>query len=153
MPYFAGSCRTSTQAFRQQTQCLHKAAHVADSTDASSARDQAEGALMPAAVADQRLDRACPRMVIHIGGGYYSTPFYRWQGSIQYDDSIQLGASTARRWFLERKIDPAMLDYMYFGSTVSQHVFKTTLVLPIKRFQGMGRRSSTEVMVSPISSH
>ena len=54
-------------------------------------------------------------------GGYYSTPFSRWQGSMQYDNSIELGANTARRWFLEKKIDPAILDYMYFGSTVAQN--------------------------------
>jgi hypothetical protein len=33
-------------------------------------------------------------------GGYYSTPFYRWQGSMRYDNAIILGANTARRWFL-----------------------------------------------------
>lgn len=52
--------------------------------------------------------------------GYYSTPFSRWQGSMQNDNSVILGANTARRWFLSRKIDPAILDYMYFGSTVAQ---------------------------------
>jgi len=53
--------------------------------------------------------------------GYYSTPFSRWQGSLQYDNAIELGATTSRRWFLEKKIDPAILDYMYFGSTVAQN--------------------------------
>jgi acetyl-CoA acetyltransferase family protein len=53
--------------------------------------------------------------------GYYSTPFSRWQGSMQYDNAVELGAATARRWFLEKKIDPAILDYMYFGSTVAQN--------------------------------
>ena len=41
-------------------------------------------------------------------GGYYSTPFCRWQGSMQNENAIELGAKTARRWFLEKKkIDPA----------------------------------------------
>ena len=53
--------------------------------------------------------------------GYYSTPFSRWQGSMQNDNAVELGASTSRRWFLEKKIDPAILDYMYFGSTVAQN--------------------------------
>ncbi len=53
--------------------------------------------------------------------GYYTTPFSRWQGSMQYDNAVELGAATARRWFLEKKIDPAILDYMYFGSTVAQN--------------------------------
>jgi acetyl-CoA acetyltransferase len=52
--------------------------------------------------------------------GYYSTPFSRWQMSMQNDNAIILGAETARRWFMEKKIDPAILDYMYFGSTVAQ---------------------------------
>jgi acetyl-CoA acetyltransferase len=56
--------------------------------------------------------------------GYYSTPFSRWQGSMQHENAILLGANTARRWFLEKKIDPVIIDYMYFGSTVAQkHLF------------------------------
>jgi acetyl-CoA acetyltransferase family protein len=53
-------------------------------------------------------------------GGYYSTPFSRWQGSMQNDNAVELAANTARRWFLQKKIDPGILDYMYFGSTVAQ---------------------------------
>jgi acetyl-CoA acetyltransferase len=53
--------------------------------------------------------------------GYYSTPFCRWQGMLQNENSIELGAKTARRWFLEKKkIDPAILDYLYFGITITQ---------------------------------
>jgi acetyl-CoA acetyltransferase family protein len=55
-------------------------------------------------------------------GGYYSTPFCRWQGSMQYDNAVSLGAATARKWFLEkRKIDPVIIDYLYFGATVAQN--------------------------------
>jgi acetyl-CoA acetyltransferase family protein len=55
-------------------------------------------------------------------GGYYSTPFCRWQGSMQHDNSASLGAMTARRWFLEkRKIDPTVIDYLFFGTTVAQN--------------------------------
>ena len=54
--------------------------------------------------------------------GYYSTPFCRWQGSMQNENSIELGAQTARRWFLEKKkLDPTVIDYLYFGITVAQH--------------------------------
>ena len=58
-------------------------------------------------------------------GGYYSTPFCRWQGTMQNENSIELSAKTARRWFLEKKkLDPAILDYLYFGITVHQlHLF------------------------------
>jgi acetyl-CoA acetyltransferase len=53
--------------------------------------------------------------------GYYSTPFCRWQGSMQNENSIELGAKTARRWFLEKKkIDPVIIDYLYLGITVHQ---------------------------------
>ncbi len=55
-------------------------------------------------------------------GGYYSTPSCRWQGSMQHDNAVFLGPNTARRWFLEkRKLDPAIIDYLYFGTTVAQH--------------------------------
>ncbi|MCL0104769.1 thiolase family protein, partial [Dehalococcoidia bacterium] len=30
--------------------------------------------------------------------GYYSTPFSRWQGSMATENSIILGANTAKRW-------------------------------------------------------
>jgi acetyl-CoA acetyltransferase len=58
-------------------------------------------------------------------GGYYATPFCRWQGSMQNENSIELGAKTARRWFLEKKkINPTIIDYLYFGITVHQlHLF------------------------------
>ena len=55
-------------------------------------------------------------------GGYYTTPFCRWQGSMQYDNAVSLGAATARRWFLEkRNMDPTIIDYLYFGATVAQN--------------------------------
>ena len=55
-------------------------------------------------------------------GGYYSSPFSRWQGSMQNDNAIELGATTARRWFLEKKkLDPTIIDYMFLGTTVAQN--------------------------------
>lgn len=72
--------------------------------------------------------------------GYYSTPFSRWQGSMQYDNAIELGANTARRWFLEKKIDPGIIDYMYFGSTVAQkhwfvaHNYAASILTDDKKF-------------------
>jgi acetyl-CoA acetyltransferase family protein len=54
--------------------------------------------------------------------GYYSSPFCRWQGSLQHENAIELGGKTARNWFLQKKkIDPAIIDYVYFGITISQH--------------------------------
>lgn len=55
-------------------------------------------------------------------GGYYSSPFSRWQGSMQYDNAVSLGANTARRWFLEKRgISPTVIDYLFFGATVAQN--------------------------------
>jgi len=55
-------------------------------------------------------------------GGYFSSPFSRWQGSMQNDNAVSLAANTARRWFLEKKkLDPTIIDYMYFGCTVAQN--------------------------------
>ena len=54
--------------------------------------------------------------------GYYSSPFCRWQGTMQNENSIEFGAKTARRWLLEhKKIDPAIFDYLYFGISITQH--------------------------------
>jgi len=55
-------------------------------------------------------------------GGYYSTPFSRWQGSMQNDNAVSLAANTARRWFLEKKkIEPTIIEYLFLGSTVAQN--------------------------------
>jgi acetyl-CoA acetyltransferase len=53
--------------------------------------------------------------------GYYSTPFCRWQGSLQNENAIELGAKTARNWLLHKRIDPTIIDYLYFGITIHQH--------------------------------
>jgi len=53
-------------------------------------------------------------------GGYYSTPFVRWQGSLANEHSILLGANTSRRFFEARGWDPSMFGYVLVGSTVYQ---------------------------------
>ena len=53
--------------------------------------------------------------------GYYSSPFCRWQGSLANENAIVLGAKTANRWFKTRKIDPTVIDYLYYGITIAQH--------------------------------
>lgn len=56
--------------------------------------------------------------------GYYSSPFSRWQGGMANENPIVLGAKTARNWFLSRNIDPTVLDYMYYGTTIAmKHIF------------------------------
>ncbi|HTG81543.1 MAG TPA: thiolase family protein [Geobacteraceae bacterium] len=57
-------------------------------------------------------------------GGYYSTPFVRWQGSLASENAVALGAATSKRFFEAKKWDPNMLDYVHVGSTVyQQHWF------------------------------
>ena len=52
--------------------------------------------------------------------GYYSSPFCRWQGSMANDNAIVLGANTAKKWMARNSYDPEMLEYLYYGISVSQ---------------------------------
>nr|MDA8234213.1 thiolase family protein [Clostridia bacterium] len=59
-------------------------------------------------------------------GGYYSSPFVRWMGSLQNENSIELGAATAKRWLASKNYEATMFDYLFLGKTVSQkHTFYT----------------------------
>ena len=54
-------------------------------------------------------------------GGYYASPFCKWQGSLQSLNSIELGAQTAKRWFASKGIEQNKeLDYVYLGITIGQ---------------------------------
>lgn len=53
-------------------------------------------------------------------GGYWSTPFARWQGAFAELHSVEFAAWTARRALSKRGIDPAMLDFGVLGMTVPQ---------------------------------
>jgi 3-oxoacyl-[acyl-carrier-protein] synthase III len=53
--------------------------------------------------------------------GYYSSPFSRWQGKLQNENAIELGAATAKRWLATKNFDPAMIDYVVFGKTIGQY--------------------------------
>ena len=50
--------------------------------------------------------------------GYYSSPFCKWQGKMANENPITLGANTAKRWFEYSDLDPAVVDYLYYGWTV-----------------------------------
>ena len=53
--------------------------------------------------------------------GYYSTPFSKWQGSLQHENAIQLGARSSKRWFEGKGWQPnELLDYLYLGITIGQ---------------------------------
>lgn len=53
--------------------------------------------------------------------GYYSTPFSKWQGSLQHENSIELGARISKKWFESRQWNPnEILDYLYLGISIGQ---------------------------------
>jgi len=56
-------------------------------------------------------------------GGYYSTPFCKWQGSLQHENSVELGGQTSKRWFEEKGYDKDMIKYLYLGITIGQKSF------------------------------
>lgn len=68
-------------------------------------------------------------------GGYYSSPFIRWNGALKAENPVVLGAATARRWFVEKKIDPTIIDFLYFGQTITSpltffgHAYAAAVVL------------------------
>jgi len=53
-------------------------------------------------------------------GGYWSTPFARWQGALSTLNSLQLAAQTLRQEFASRKIPAEAIDYGVLGFTVPQ---------------------------------
>lgn len=53
-------------------------------------------------------------------GGYWSTPFCRWQGSFAHLNAIPFAAEIARRALGERGISPQVFDSVYLGITVPQ---------------------------------
>lgn len=72
-------------------------------------------------------------------GGYYSTPFVRWNGSLKSENPITLSAETARRWFAEKNLDPTVLDFLYLGTTVVNplsfygHAYAAAVILDRKK--------------------
>ncbi len=53
-------------------------------------------------------------------GGYWSTPFARWQGNLSNAHPLALAADTATRALKERKIAPDTFDALFLGMTVPQ---------------------------------
>ncbi len=52
--------------------------------------------------------------------GYYSTPFIRWQGALQNENALALGAATTSRFLAAKGWDPKAIEYVLLGSTVYQ---------------------------------
>jgi len=53
-------------------------------------------------------------------GGYWSTPFCRWQGSFQNLHAIKFAAEMGTRFLHEKDISPKELDELIFGITIPQ---------------------------------
>jgi acetyl-CoA acetyltransferase family protein len=57
-------------------------------------------------------------------GGYWSTPFCRWQGSFAHLNAVLFAAEIASQALQERDISPEVFDSLYLGLTVPQkHAF------------------------------
>lgn len=54
-------------------------------------------------------------------GAYWSTPFARWQGSLQHLHSLEFAAHVARAELAKRNIDPETFTYGVLGVTVAQY--------------------------------
>lgn len=53
-------------------------------------------------------------------GGYYSSPFARWQGTMANVNSIVLSAETSKKWLAHKGWDPHMFGYVILGMSVGQ---------------------------------
>ena len=54
-------------------------------------------------------------------GCYWSTPFARWQGSMQHLHAVKFAAYVARRELASRNIDPKFFDAGVLGLSIYQH--------------------------------
>lgn len=52
--------------------------------------------------------------------GYWCSPFCRWQGSLQNQNSTELAAAAAKRFFELRGITPDIFDGIIYGATIPQ---------------------------------
>lgn len=52
--------------------------------------------------------------------GYWSSPFCRWQGSLQNQNSTELAAAAAAGFFALRGITPDIFDGIIYGATIPQ---------------------------------
>src|ERR1019366_692302 len=53
-------------------------------------------------------------------GGYWSTPFCRWQGSLAQAHAIELAAEVTRETLAARNVDPKSFDGVVLGMTIPQ---------------------------------
>jgi acetyl-CoA acetyltransferase len=54
-------------------------------------------------------------------GAYWSTPFAKWQGSLQHLHAMKFAAWVAKNELARREIDPKTFDTGVFGMTNNQY--------------------------------
>lgn len=54
-------------------------------------------------------------------GGYWSTPFAKWQGALSHLNSVKFAAHVARAELDDRRIDATEFDTAILGMTIPQH--------------------------------
>ena len=54
-------------------------------------------------------------------GGYWSTPFAKWQGTLSNLNSVELAAFIAKNELAKRNINPSDFDMAVLGMTIPQH--------------------------------
>ena len=54
-------------------------------------------------------------------GGYWCTPFCKWQTSFSHLHSLKFAAYVAKNSLADKSIDPSIIDYGILGITVPQH--------------------------------
>lgn len=54
-------------------------------------------------------------------GGYFSSPFVKWQGSLANENAITLGAASSRQWLAHKGWNALDIDYVILGLTIHQH--------------------------------
>jgi len=52
--------------------------------------------------------------------GYWSSPFCRWQGALQNENSTELAATAAKRFLEMRALTPDIFDGIVYGATIPQ---------------------------------
>jgi acetyl-CoA acetyltransferase len=53
-------------------------------------------------------------------GGYWSTPFAKWQGSFANLHAVRFAAHVAKAELAKRKIPPSVFDHAIYGVTTPQ---------------------------------
>lgn len=52
---------------------------------------------------------------------YYTSPYSRYGRTFKNDNSIELSSKTTKQWFEYKNIDPRLIDYVLYGTSVHQH--------------------------------